>query len=134
MEPSKEASTDQAETEERNQTLFLLAASPTIWAGHFLACYLTAAIWCAKAGRAAGLGGVRVAIAGFTVMAFGGIAYFGVVGFRRHALGSATAPHSSDTEEDRHRFLGLATVFLSGLSAVAVIYVALPALFFGACY
>ena len=43
---------------------------PTIWAAHFLLCYVTAAIWCAKvAGPDGSLGGVRVAIAVYTVLA-----------------------------------------------------------------
>ncbi|MGB7839915.1 MAG: hypothetical protein WBL40_17580 [Terrimicrobiaceae bacterium] len=42
----------QGETHEKRQSLWLLMISPTIWAAHFLLCYLTAAIWCAKfAGR-----------------------------------------------------------------------------------
>ena len=122
------------ETAEERQHLLLLAASPTIWAAHFLASYLTAAVWCAKAGRLAGLGGVRWAIAAFTLAALGGIAFVGLRGLRRHRYGSATVPHDVDTPEDRHRFLGFATVLLSALSVVAVIYVALPALFFGACW
>jgi putative membrane protein len=52
------------DTHESNQSLWLLIASPTIWTGHFLASYLTAAIWCAKyAGPDQSLGNVRVAIA-----------------------------------------------------------------------
>jgi hypothetical protein len=122
------------ETAEEHQHLLLLAASPTIWAAHFLASYLTAAIWCAKAGRLAGLDGVRWAIATFTVAALAGIVVVGLRGLRRHRLGSATVPHDFDTPEDRHRFLGFATVLLSALSVVAVVYVALPAVFFGACW
>ncbi len=105
-----------------------------VWAVHFLACYLTAAIWCAKAGRVAELAGVRVAVATSTLVALGAIVYVGAEGLRRHRLGTATVPHDFDTRESRHRFLGFATVLLSGLSAVAVVYVALPALFFRACY
>lgn len=130
-----EANVENAETpSERTQSLWLLAVSPGIWTAHLLASYLTAAIWCAKAGRDAGLGGVRIAIAGFTVAALAGILFTGWRGFRRHRLGSATVPHDFDTAADRHRFLGFATVLLSGLSVVAVLYVALPAIFFGSCY
>jgi hypothetical protein len=39
---------------EANESLWLLVASPVIWAAHFLLCYGTAAVWCAKvAGYAA---------------------------------------------------------------------------------
>ena len=35
------------------ESLWAMIVAPTIWAVHFLACYILAAIWCAKAGRAA---------------------------------------------------------------------------------
>jgi hypothetical protein len=112
----------------------LIAVSPTIWAAHFLASYLTAAIWCAKAGTGAELAGVRVAVAAITVAALAGILLTWWHGLRRHRHGMGAVPHDLDTAEDRHRFLGFATVLLSGLSAVGVLYVALPALFFRTCW
>src|SRR5687767_11521418 len=36
------------ETSETNQSLWLLTASPVIWAAHFMLSYITASIWCAK--------------------------------------------------------------------------------------
>jgi hypothetical protein len=123
------------ESAEANQSLLLLTASPVIWAAHFMLSYLTAAIWCAKvAGHDGPLGGVRVAIAIYTVLALSGIGYIGWLAFRRHSYGTATLPHDDDTPEDRHRFLGFATLLLSALSAVAVIYAALAAVFIGSCY
>lgn len=125
---------DAEPTGEDKQSLWLLAASPTIWAIHFLACYITAAVWCAKVGGATGsLGWVPAAVVIYSVVALGGIALTGWVGWRRHDLGTATVPHDFDTRSDRHRFLGFATVLLSGLSAVAVLYVAMVAAFFGSC-
>ena len=122
------------DTSEASQHLWLIAVSPTIWAAHFLASYLTAAIWCAKAGRGAELAGVRIAVAAYTVAALAGILLTGWNGLRRHRLGNATVPHDWDTAEDRHRFLGFATVLLSGVSVVGVLYVAMVALFFQACW
>lgn len=119
---------------EEGESLWILALGPTIWMGHFLASYVLAAVWCAKvAGRTGALGPVRLWIAGFTVVALAGIAATFVAGMRRHRSGTAGAPHRADTPEDRHRFLGFATALLSGLSAVAVVYVALAALFFETC-
>ena len=37
-----------AETAEKNQSLWLLTASPVMWAAHFLLSYGTASVWCAK--------------------------------------------------------------------------------------
>ena len=122
------------DTHERNQSLWLLVSSPTIWAMHFLACYLTAAIWCAKyAGPDRSLGNVRVAIAIYTVIAMVGICVIGFVGYRRNRYQHKTMPHDRDTPEDRHRLLGSATLLLSGLSAIATLFVAIAAYFIEKC-
>lgn len=123
------------ETGEKNQSLWMLAASPIIWAAHFLLSYITASIWCAKlAGPEKSLWEVRVAIMVYTALALLGIGFIGWVGHRRHSYGHASLPHDADTAEDRHRFLGFATLLLSGLSAVAVIYAALVVVFIRSCH
>src|SRR5918994_7983539 len=116
-------------------SLWLLTIAPTIWAAHLLVSYVTASIWCSKfAGPAGALGGIRTAIVWYTAVALAGIAIVGWVGFRRHTFGGAEATtHDLDSSEDRHRFLGFATLLLSGLSAVAVLYGALAATFFDTC-
>jgi len=116
------------------ESLWALIAGPIIWAAHFLACYATAAIWCAKsAAPDAPLGPVRLAIAAYTGVALIGIGISFFRALRRHRYGSAVLPHDYDSAADRHRFLGFATLLLSGLSAVAVLYVAMGSLFFGTC-
>ena len=45
----------------------------------------------------------------------------------------AERPHDAETPADRDRQLGFATVLLSALSLVAVVFSALPALFIGDC-
>ena len=123
------------DTHESNQSLWLLIASPTIWALHFLACYLTASIWCAKyAGPDRTLGTVREAIAVYTVIALIGIGITGFVGYRRNRFQVSTLPHDRDTPEDRHRLLGSSTLLLSGLSAIATLFVALAAYFMEDCH
>jgi hypothetical protein len=115
-------------------SLWLLTIAPVIWAAHLLLSYITAAIWCARFAPPGGsLGNVRDAIAWYTAFALIGIAITGWQGFRRHQYGTETTTHDLDTPEDRHRFLGFATLLLSGLSAVAVLYVALAAVFFDTC-
>jgi hypothetical protein len=122
-------------TAESEQNLWRITAGPIVWAAHFLACYLTGAIWCAKhAGPDAGLGGVRAAVAVYTVVALAGIGWAAWSGWRRHEHGIATVPHDFDTPEDRHRFLGFATLLLAGVSAVATVYVALAAVFIRTCH
>ncbi|MGH9900638.1 MAG: hypothetical protein ACRD68_02240 [Pyrinomonadaceae bacterium] len=124
-----------AETAEKNQSLWLLTASPVMWAAHFLLSYITASIWCAKmAGTDDALWSVRVAIIIYTVVALAGIGITGWIGYRRHSYGNASAPHDDDTPEDRHRFLGFSTLLLSALSAVATLYAALVVVFFRSCH
>jgi hypothetical protein len=119
---------------EDKRGLWLLTASPIIWAAHFLLCYGTAAVWCAKVvGIGGSLATTRVAIVVYTVVALAVIAIIGTIGFRRHRLGGAAVPHDDDTPEDRHRFLGFATLLLSALSAVAVLYAAIVAIFVRIC-
>lgn len=117
-------------------TLWMLTLAPAIWAAHLMLCYLTAAIWCAKfAGVDGGLGGVRLAIGWYTAVALMGIAIVGWEGSRRHRHGTEAIQHDfdSDSPDDRHRFLGFATLLLSGLSAVAIAYVALASVYFESC-
>ena len=123
-------------------SLWLLTLAPTIWAAHLMLCYVTAAIWCARyAVRNEPLDGIRTAIAWYTAVALEGIAAIGWEGFRRHSLrstslgvaGAEASTHDLDSPEDRHRFLGFATLLLSGLSAVAVLYAALAAVYFDTC-
>ena len=118
---------------EEHESLWLVIASPAIWALHFGLSYATAAVWCARLAPAGPLGNARVAIASYTVVALAAMVYLFWHGWRRHRLGRAALPHDADTPEDRHRFLGFTTMLLSGLSLVATVYVALAALFIETC-
>lgn len=121
---------------EREESLWALTVAPTIWALHFLLSYGSASVWCAKAGQAsASLAGIRGAIVVFTAVALVGIAVSGVAGYRRHGRGHGleTTGHDFDSPEGRHRFLGFATLLLAGLSAVATLFTALPAVFIETC-
>ncbi len=121
---------------ERDESLWALTVAPTIWAVHFLLSYTSAAVWCAKVGQAsASIDGIRVVIAVYTAVALTGIAVAGVIGYRRHGYGHGleTTGHDFDTPEGRHRFLGFAVLLLAGLSAVATIFTALPAVFIQTC-
>ena len=121
-------------TGESHQSLWLLTISPLIWSLHFMLCYITAAVWCAKFGGAgASFGTVRVAIAVYTIAAVIGIALSGWGGWKRHKLGAAQTPHDRDTAADRHRFLGFATFLLSSLSLIATLMEAMVVFFFHDC-
>jgi hypothetical protein len=119
---------------EKRESLWRLSLSPIMWLAHFLLCYCTAAIWCAKYARPDDpLTPVRIAIAVFTVLALVPVGLIGWGGYRRHRLPGGALPHDADTPEDRHRFLGFATLLLSGLSAIAILYAALAAVFIVSC-
>jgi hypothetical protein len=115
-------------------SLWLLTIAPTIWAVHLLLSYITAAVSCAKFTAPGGaLGGVRTAVAWYTVLALVGIAVVALEGYRRHRHGTEATTHDLDSAEDRHRFVGFATLLLAGLSAVGVLYAALAAAYFETC-
>lgn len=126
---------------ERNDSLWILTVAPTIWALHFLLCYCSAAIYCAKAAAIdSDLDPIRIAIAVLSAAALAGIAVTGVFGYRRHRAGTSAEfplagglPHDKDDSGDRHRFIGFATLLLCGVSALATVYVALVAVFFENC-
>jgi hypothetical protein len=114
-------------------SLWLLTIAPGLWVVHLLSCYITAAIWCAKAPAGSPLGSVKTAIAWYTLLALAGIIATAMIGLRRHRHGTAATTHDLDSAEDRHRFLGFATLLLSGLSALGVLYAALAASYVGTC-
>ena len=115
-------------------SLWLLTIAPTVWAAHLLLCYITAAVWCAKFIESGGaLGGVRRAIAWYSVAALAGIGFIAWEGLRRHRHGTEATTHDLDSADDRHRFVGFATLLLSGLSGVGVLYAALAATYFETC-
>lgn len=135
------------------ESLWWLTVSPAVWIVHFLVTYATVGLWCAKFGTHrdamsmatprgadallkldAPLGGARVLVIAWTLTALFAIALNAWRSFRRHRLDETSAlPHDFDTRESRTRFLGFASFLLSLLSAVAVIYVGLPALFIETC-
>ena len=87
-----------------------LALPPAIWAVHFVLAYATAAIACAKLHD---LGPARTVIAVATVVAL--------------ALLAVTAWRAG------RDFIGKMTIAVAALSAVAVVYETLAAVFIGSC-
>jgi hypothetical protein len=127
--------TDRAGTvPEKSTYLLLLTAAPLVWMLHFLVCYATVSVWCARFSSVGGtLGSVPWWVAGFTAVAIGAIAAIAWGGHQRHSWGAGKPPHDADTPEDRHRFLGFATLLLAGLSAVATIYSAIAVFSIQSC-
>lgn len=110
---------------ERRESLWLLAVSPAVWSAHFLACYVAASLWCGKRAAAAPPRGLLLAL---TLAALAAIAVNGWSGWRRSRRGAPESSREFDTDEDRHRFLGAATLLLSALSFAAAVYTGAAAL------
>jgi hypothetical protein len=118
-----------------NAGVWGLTFGPAIWAFHFLVCYVGAAIFCAKwAEPQSAWRLLQIGIAAATAAALAGIAFVGWRAYHRWGFGEgAQPPHDADSAEDRGRFLGLATLLLSGLSFVATVYTALAAVLAASC-
>jgi hypothetical protein len=114
----------------------MLVASPLAWAAHFLASYITVAIWCEKAASATqpDLGGARIAVGVYTAIALAVIGAVGTIALKRYRTDGPPFSRDDDTPADRHRFLGYATLLLSALSFVATVYVSLAALLIDDCF
>lgn len=104
--------------------------APAVWAGHFLATYVTTAIFCAKAApHSMTIGGLRATIALYTVLALVLILAWTLRDWRTRA----TPRQHRAGDSAQHRFLVDVTLLLGGLSAIATIFVAMPVLFFASC-
>lgn len=115
--------------------LWRVIAAPIVWAAHFLFCYVYAAIHCAKEGRDAALGDVRVAIAIATVLALAaiGASTWHLWQVRGRSLTDNDFEFDHNTPEERHRFLSHVALMLCVLSAIAVLYVAIPVFYLSSC-
>lgn len=116
------------------ESLWTLFTAPVIWAAHFVVCYAGAAVYCARAATLGiGLDGLRVGIAAATVLALAGIVVAAALAWRQWGFGTGDPPHDRSTRPDRLLFQGFATLLLAGLSGVAVLFQAMPALFITDC-
>lgn len=118
----------------RPTSLWRLALSPSVWALHFLLCYITAAIYCAKFAEGRdGLVIVRLVITAYTAVAVGVIGTDAFNAARRLRACGKAPPFDQDTPEDRHRFMAFSTLLLAGLSLVATVFSGLVAVYFENC-
>jgi hypothetical protein len=115
-------------------SFWTLFTAPVVWALHFLTCYISVAVFCAKPGiLGLDFGSVRAVIAAVTLGALATIVLSALLAWRQWGFGTQDPPHNGPTHQDRMRFQGFATTLLSGLSFVAVIMTALPAFFVAGC-
>lgn len=111
-------------------TLWTLIVPPTVWAAHFIFCYLWVAISCARTGQ---FPRFPVAFTIGTGVALAIIAGSGAIAWVQSRGPGDPAPHEQGTDVDRLRFIATATFMLAGLSFVAVLFTAVPALLLTDC-
>lgn len=120
---------------EERDSIWRIAFGPLIWVTHFVLTYGGTSVACFKLYEYGwAMPFLRGSIAALTVLALVGI---GIVAWRSWKrwdyLDDYDYEHDRSVEEDRHEFLGHAAFLLAVLSAVGVVYVALPAIFMDSC-
>ena len=114
------------------ESLWTLFTAPVVWALHFLVCYVVVAVACEKG--PAHLETVRWVLAGVTVAALATIVLSAYLAWRQWGFGTDDPPHDAPTRTDRSLFQGFATLLLSGLSFIAVLFAAAPLIFIAGCF
>jgi hypothetical protein len=116
------------------ESLWTLFTAPVVWALHFLASYGAFSIYCAKAGAAGfSFDTLRMTLAAVTLAALAMIILAAWLAWRQWGFGVHDPPHDEPTDHARTLFQGFATLLLSGLSFMAVLYGALPLIFIEGC-
>ena len=121
---------------EEASSLWLITLSPLVWAVHFVLCYGGAALYCARFAPEplTAVPFMRVSIVGLTALALCIIGYVAWVSWRQwDFLDDHDYEHAKAVGEHRHEFLGHAAFLLSVMSGIAVLYVAMPAIFMETC-
>jgi hypothetical protein len=106
-----------------------------VWAAHFLFSYVLGAVHCAKAGRAADLAPVQLAVSVVTVVALviiGAVAA-SLLRVHRRSMTDNDFEFEHNSPEERHRFLSHVALMNCLLSAAGVGYVALPVFILETC-
>ncbi|WP_226781664.1 hypothetical protein [Oceaniglobus trochenteri] len=120
------------EFREEAESLWRITLAPVAWVAHFVTSYGIVALVCAKAPGLLGMtrGGLGLA----TLLALAVIAWLGWRAWRQwdyRTTGDYT--NARGEAEDRHQFLGHAAVLLALISAIGVVYGALPVLLLETC-
>ncbi|MDN2564882.1 hypothetical protein N1F89_01490 [Aquibium sp. A9E412] len=116
------------------ESLWTLFTGPVVWAAHFLVCYVGGAVYCARREWLGfGFEWVRIGVGAATAVALALIVAAAWLSWRQWGFGTEDPPHDAATAHDRRSFQGFATLLLSGLSFVAVVYTALPVLMIAEC-
>jgi hypothetical protein len=115
--------------------LWQVILAPVVWSAHFLVSYVGTAVYCEKVGREAALDPVRVLVILATVagLVIVGVSTRGLWKVRGRSLTDDDFDYEYNSPEERHRFLSHVALMLSALSAIGMLYVALPAFLLDSC-
>ena len=114
-------------------TLWTLIVPPTVWAAHFLFCYILAATMCARGAFDLTFFSYDWIVAGVTLIALILVTGSGIIARWQEKIADDPPPHDRGTEEARLRFLAKSTELLAGLSFIAILFTALPVIFLQDC-
>lgn len=134
MEKERQPRQDEERREfrEEAESLWRITLAPVTWVAHFVTSYALTSVICAKAPDR--LDAARFGLAAATVLALAVILWLGLRAWRQWDLrNSGDFSNALGEAEDRHQFLGHAAVLLAIISAIGVIYGALPVLLLDSC-
>lgn len=123
---------DHGQRRPMKKRLWWIAISPTVWAIHFLACYITAAVWCEKIGEG-NLRPLQISVGIYTAIALPMIIWVGYSSYRNFRRGDPPVPFDFDDPTDRTHFFGFTAFLLSALSVVATLFTVLVFVLVGSC-
>ena len=114
--------------------LWRVIAPLILWAVHFLSSYAWVAVQCEKVGDAS-LPVSRWVVGGLTVTALAGVLMLTrhLWAVRARSLTDNDFDFEHNTPEERHRFLSHVSLMLCALSAVAILFAALPMVLVQSC-
>ncbi|MEI4195819.1 hypothetical protein [Roseovarius sp. E0-M6] len=115
----------------RHRSLWHMVLAPTVWAFHFVFCYAVMSVACIKLGAP---DIARLGVAALTVIALGIIGFLGWRAWVQWNFRPGdNYKHDRPTESQRREFLGHGGFLLSIVSAVGVIFDALPIFIIESC-
>lgn len=117
-----------------SDSLITMIATPTVWALHFLFCYIWVATACAPNENIfESILPARIGVAVATVLGLAFCFFAGLRAWREWREQGGEPPHDKPTEGERERLMEFASFMLSSLSFVAIVFTALPALLIADC-
>ncbi|EIE49310.1 hypothetical protein AL036_11645 [Salipiger aestuarii] len=113
-------------------SVWIMVAAPTLWALHFVASYVVAAVWCARIGPS--LTEPRWIIAGMAVVCVALIVWLATQAVRRYGgVFVIFEEITESSERGRDKFIGHVSLLLCILSGVAIAFTVIPGFVFGSC-